>query len=225
MLLLNLFNTNDLLVNLIGVLVYLSVLFIVMPAHEFAHAFVAKKQGDYTAYYNKRCTLAPFAHIDARGFLCLVLFGFGWAKPVPVDSRNFKNGKKSEFAVAVAGVVVNILQGFVFCGLYVAFLNFVPAGGMNAYVWYAYYTFFMYGAIISFSLALFNLLPVYPLDGFRMVEAIAKPGNRFVEFMKRNSVLMFFIVYLLIYMGFSEVLYPVVNGVLWLWQKFFGLFV
>ncbi len=224
MLLLNLFNSNDILTVLLSILVYFSVLFIVMPAHEFAHAFAAKRHGDYTAYYQKRYTLAPFAHIDMKGFLFLVIFGFGWAKPVPVDPRNYKHGRRSEVAVSLAGILTNILQGILFCGLYVAFVTFVPTT-INSYIWYAYYLFLNYGVIISFSLALFNLLPVYPLDGFRFIEAVTKPGNSFVSFMKRNSFFMYIIVYFLLSSYFSLVLYPLANGVLWLWQRFFGLFV
>lgn len=225
MLLLNLFNSSNLLVVLISIVVYLSVLFIVMPAHEFAHAWAAKSQGDYTAYHLKRYTLAPFAHIDTKGFLFLVLFGFGWAKPVPVDPRNYKHGRRSEVLVSLAGIIANLIQGILFCGLYVAFSIFVPQT-ISPYIGYAYTLFFYYGMIISFSLAFFNLLPMYPLDGFRVVEAVTKPNNSFVTFMKRHSFIMFLLFYFILSsLYFSYIVYPIADGVLWLWQKFFGLFV
>ena len=224
MLLINLFTSSDLLIVLISIVVYLSVLFIVMPAHEFSHAWAAKRQGDYTAYYMKRYTLAPFSHIDAKGFLFLVIFGFGWAKPVPVDPRNYKRGKWSEVCVSLAGVTTNIIQGIIFCGLYSAFMNFVPAT-INIYIWYAYYMFFNYGVIISFSLALFNLLPIYPLDGFRFIEAVTRPDNGFVSFVRRNSFWLFIIVYLFLSAYFDALLYPMANGIIGLWNKLFGLFV
>lgn len=224
MILLNLLTADDFLMVLIGIVVYLSVLFIVMPAHEFAHAFAAKSQGDYTAYHMKRYTLAPFAHIDKKGFLCLLIFGFGWAKPVPVDPRNYKHGKKSEVFVSLAGIIVNLLQGLLFCGLYVAFLLFLPVNP-SSYLWYAYYTFFNYGILISFSLAVFNMLPVYPLDGYRFLSAVTKPGNSFIEFMRRNSFFIFIVLYFFMSAIFNFTLYPLANGCIWLWEQFFRLFI
>ena len=80
---------------LIVIIATVMAVFVAAPFHEFAHAFAAKREGDYTAVACGRYTLAPLAHFDWQGFLMLMIFRFGWAKPVPVDSRNFKNGRKS----------------------------------------------------------------------------------------------------------------------------------
>lgn len=173
---------------------YIMALFIAMPFHEFAHAWVAKKEGDYTATALKRCTLAPHAHIDPIGFLFLVFAGFGWAKPVPIDARNFKRGKLSKFLVAIAGIVMNLILGTVFLFIYVLIIK-IDAN---------FYTSCLYGqllkeflnlsVVLNYALAFFNLLPIYPLDGFRIVETFSKYDNAFLAFMRRNSMFIFFIV-------------------------------
>lgn len=165
---------------------FLSALFITMPFHEFAHAFAASKEGDYTARAMKRYTLAPFAHIDMTGLLLLLFFGFGYAKPVPVDLRNLKHGRRSEIFVALAGVVTNIILGVVFALIYGFLKNIWPALFENyGFLSMLYDFFFQYMVLLNFVFAFFNILPIYPLDGFRVVEACTKPGNGYVEFMKR----------------------------------------
>ena len=97
------------------ILNYLSIflaLIVVLPVHEFAHAFVAVKCGDYTPKSYKRLTLNPLAHFDPVGLACFVFAGFGWAKPVPVNPYNFKNYKWGSFFVAIAGVVANYILAF-----------------------------------------------------------------------------------------------------------------
>ena len=104
--------------TILGIVALLMALFVAIPFHEFAHAWVAKKQGDYTAVAYKRCTPAALAHFDLAGFLMMLLFGFGWAKPVPINSNNFKKGRKSQFLVSVAGIVMNFLLGIIFLFIY-----------------------------------------------------------------------------------------------------------
>ena len=173
---------------------YIMALFVAMPFHEFSHAYIAKKEGDYTAVALKRCTLAPLAHIDVRGLICLLLFGFGWAKPVPVDERNFKRGKLSKFLVAIAGIVTNLILGtvflFIYYLIYKLFPNFYSSGIYGLLV----KTFLSLSVSLNFGFAFFNLLPIYPLDGFRIIEAFTGSDNGFVSFMKRYS----FIIYLLL---------------------------
>ena len=189
------FNSQtDMLSLLIYAVAYIMALFVAMPFHEFAHAFVAKKEGDYTATALRRCTLAPHAHIDMKGFVCLMLLGFGWAKPVPVDERNFKRGKLSKFLVSIAGIVTNLLLGVVFIFIYVLIHKLKPE----------LYSFGIYGRLVkeflmlsislNFSLAFFNLLPIYPLDGFKIIETFAKWDSPIIDFLEKYS----FILYILI---------------------------
>ena len=181
------------------VIAFLSALFISMPAHEFAHAHAAYKEGDGTAKALKRYTLAPFSHIDIRGLLLLLLFGIGYAKPVPVDSRNFKNGKKSEVRVALAGVLTNLVLGTISIILY-TFLFHVWPELFESYGFLSslYFYFFQYMISINFMFAFFNILPIYPLDGFRFVETFAKPFSKYVEFMKRYG---FLVMLVLLFVG------------------------
>ena len=104
--------------TILGIVALLMAMFIAIPFHEFAHAYVAKKQGDYTAVAYKRCTPRALAHFDLIGFLMMMLFGFGWAKPVPVNPNNYKNGRKSQFLVSIAGIVMNLLLGTIFLFIY-----------------------------------------------------------------------------------------------------------
>ena len=91
----------------------LTVIFLTLPIHEFAHGYTATKLGDYTPRYQGRLTLNPFAHIDYIGALCILIFGFGWAKPVSVNSANFENPKRDMAIVALAGPLSNIILAFI----------------------------------------------------------------------------------------------------------------
>ena len=176
---------------LIYLFTYVMALCIAMSFHEFAHGYIAKTQGDPTAKVLGRCTLAPHAHVDIRGIICLLLFGFGWAKPVPVDERNFKNGKTSKFLVSIAGIVTNVILGTAFLFIYMLILKIAPE----------FYETNLYGNILeeflyisirlNFSLAVFNLLPIYPLDGFRIIETFSSYDSTFVDFMKRYSMIIY----------------------------------
>lgn len=206
------------------IIAFLSALFISMPAHEFAHAKVALKEGDPTAKVFGRCTLAPFAHIDWRGLLLLLFFGIGFAKPVPVDSRNMKNGKKSETKVAIAGVLTNLVIGVV-CVVIYALLCVVWPELFSNFGFFSdlYYYFFQFMISLNFMLAFFNLLPIYPLDGFRLVEIHSKPFNGFVEFMKRYG---FFVMLILVFTGLTGLYLNYTGGLLssLLFEGMFKLF-
>ena len=182
----------------LSVLATFSALCIALPVHEWAHAYVAYKQGDHTAKVMGRMTLAPFAHFDVWGFLCLFFLGFGWAKPVPIDPRNFKNGKKSNLLVSLAGIFANLITGTVFiiisCALNAFAPNFVIEWGAYGY---SLQVFLISVIELNFVLAFFNLLPIYPLDGFRVIENYTQPNNSFVNFMKRYSTIILIVVVVL----------------------------
>jgi len=202
-----LFSLNSPLSMLAVFVAFLSALFICMSFHEFAHAHAAVKEGDLTSKALKRYTLAPFAHIDVMGLILLLLFGIGFAKPVPVDSRNFKRGRKSELRVAFAGVLTNLLIGTIACFIYVLLVNVWPELFVKyGFISEAYYYFFGYTISLNFMFAFFNILPVYPLDGFRVVEACSKTENGFLRFMRVYSfwiiLLLLFTSLLDIYIGF-----------------------
>lgn len=95
----------------------IAILFVLCP-HEFAHAYIAYKNGDPTAKFNGRMTLNPIKHIDPIGFLLFALVGFGWAKPVPVNPYNFRKQKTGMFTTAIAGVTINLIIAFIAYSLF-----------------------------------------------------------------------------------------------------------
>lgn len=167
-----------------------SFLFAVVGAiviHEFAHAFVAVKNGDMTPKLAGRMTLNPRAHFDLFGMLMFLLIGFGWAKPVPINPDNFEHKKKGMLTTALAGITANLIMALIWLGLF-SLLALIPLSAVykttfGEVTYNLFFYFFYYSIMLSCSLMLFNLLPVYPLDGFRVVETLSKPGNKYVNFM------------------------------------------
>lgn len=157
----------DLIINL---MVRVFVIFCVLPIHEFAHAFVAHKLGDDTARLKGRMTANPLAHIDPIGALMIILAGFGYAKAVPVNIRNFKKRKPYMALTAIAGPVSNIIMAliFVFFGVLIQVKIGVTDGSFLYYI----VVFLLTAAQINISLAVFNLLPIPPLDGSRIFSLI-----------------------------------------------------
>lgn len=136
-----------------------------LSVHEFSHALAGKLLGDSTAERMNRLTLNPLAHIDLWGFLSLLLIGFGWGKPVPYNPYNLKRGKWGPSLVSLAGPFSNLCLGLILS--IVAGLVYPVLGSTNLLV-----IFLLYGAVLNFSLMVFNLIPVVPLDGSAPLLAI-----------------------------------------------------
>ncbi len=157
----------DFLTVVAQVLSILFVIFCILPLHEFAHAWVATKLGDPTPKWEGRLTLNPLASIDPLGAGMLLLFGFGWAKPVQVNARNFKKPKRDMAITALAGPVANLLAGLVGAVIFTAVGAFAPYNDVSVF----FYRLLYYYVMVNATLAVFNLLPIPPLDGSRIVGA------------------------------------------------------
>ena len=155
-----------------ALLVGLILLFICFPVHELAHALVAYKLGDDTAQRLGRITLNPFAHLDPIGSIAFLLFGFGWAKPVPVNVYRLNgNTKVSHGLVALAGPMSNLILAALFAVLYrVLDATVLPALPFD--VMRLIDTGFYFAVILNLYLAIFNLIPIPPLDGSRILAAV-----------------------------------------------------
>lgn len=177
----------------LGIVALLMALFVAIPFHEFAHAFVAKKEGDYTAAAYKRCTPAALAHFDPIGFFMMMFFGFGWAKPVPVNPNNFKRGRKSQFLVSIAGIVMNLILGIVFLFIYMLIYKINSSFYVNSYYGYMLKRFLIYSFSLNFGLAIFNLLPIYPFDGYNIIDSMCRYDNAYLRFAKKYSSIIFIV--------------------------------
>ncbi len=153
--------------DLFDLLVHAIVLFTAIPIHEAAHAYVAYRLGDPTAKYRGRMTLNPMAHFDLMGSLAMLLFGIGWAKPVPINPLNFKDTKKGMAISAAAGPASNLIVAAI--SMVIAKILFYAGYGIGVNtVISTLYTVFHSMCYINISLAIFNLLPIPPFDGSRI---------------------------------------------------------
>lgn len=139
---------------------------IAISFHEFGHAWMADRLGDPTPRNQGRLTISPLAHIDPWGLLMLVLFRFGYGRPVQINPANFKNRKRDEILVSLAGVTINLVIAFV------AFLVIKIVYGRLLLSDDILYNIILYTGIISVNLLIFNLLPVPPLDGYKVVRRL-----------------------------------------------------
>ena len=203
------------------------IVLISLTVHEIAHGYAAYKLGDPTAKNLGRLSMNPLKHLDPIGALCMLLFRFGWAKPVPINTRYFKKPKRDMALSALAGPLSNLLMAFIAYIIRVYILYFSATGMQFGYtisgelliltdagkIFYVLYLFFDTFFILNISLAVFNLLPIPPLDGSRIMFVLL-PDKLYFKVMKYEQY---------IYIGmmiclFVGLLDPVLNAV-------FGFFI
>ncbi len=169
------FSISDIIYLAIGVILSMSI-------HEVAHGLVSYWMGDPTAKLEGRLSLNPFKHIDWAGLVCLLFFGFGWAKPVPIDSRYYKDAKTGIIWTSFAGPVANFLLSFICVFLFYALYKFAPqfiftaAGNFISSV-------LSYTGLISTGFGIFNLIPIPPLDGSKVAFSFL-PDDKYYKFIE-----------------------------------------
>lgn len=174
-------------------------LIICISIHEFAHAFVSDKLGDPTARYLHRVTLDPRAHLDPVGTLSLILLGFGWGRPVPFNPINLKNPGRDSALIALAGPASNFIMAFLFSLL----LRFLPLSSL--------FSSFLYLVILyNLMLGFFNLIPVEPLDGYKIVYGVL-PHNLAGQWEEIKPFGLFIVLALLFTGSINKILNPLVG--------------
>lgn len=188
-------------IELVGILISIPIALIALSFHEAAHAFIADKLGDPTARNLGRVTMNPAKHLDLIGTLCMIFAGFGWANPVPVNSRNFSKPKRDMALTAVAGPVANFLLFLIGVLVYALFnecvVRFDLVTESNYYFFWVLYSFLASFYYYNLCLAIFNFIPIPPFDGSRLA-FIFLPDKVYFGVMKYERYIMLGLMVLLI---------------------------
>ena len=228
-------NIRDIIISLVF---SMPIILLALSVHETAHGYVAYKCGDSTAYNLGRLTLNPIKHIDPAGFLCMLLLGFGWAKPVPINTRNFRNPKRGMALSALAGPLANAIMGLfsaVLLGFTTALYYYLMISDASRFVLtcISYTTLlFELSALYNLLFMAFNLIPIPPFDGSRIALAFLPPKTYFGIMRYERQIMIGLLVALLLlsrlgFSPFSWIAYNltelVANPVFELFGKLFGI--
>jgi Zn-dependent protease len=171
--------------NLQIIILLIPPVLLALTFHEYMHGYTAYKLGDPTAKYSGRLTMNPFSHLDPIGTIMIFLVHFGWAKPVPVNPAYFRNPKKDMLLVSISGPLANmvlaLISGILVRLAHTGFFNFVPTNVMQII-----YTMFILSLQINLALAIFNILPIPPLDGSKILYGLLPDKyDYFIEGLER----------------------------------------
>lgn len=161
--------------NILSLILSIPGLLIALTFHEFAHGYAAYRMGDNTARYSGRLSLNPLDHLDIWGTLCLLFFHFGWAKPVPINPANFRDQKKGIIIVSLAGPFANFLLAFVCAVVCKILVRFTASSEIAVF----FYQVFLYAEVMNVGLMVFNLIPIPPLDGSKVLMEFLPPRARY----------------------------------------------
>jgi len=209
-------------VELAGFLLQIPIVLLSLSLHEAAHGYVAFQMGDPTARNLGRLTLNPIKHLDLVGTLCMLLAGYGWAKPVPINTRNFNNPKKGMALTALAGPASNLMLALIFNILRAFFIviafYIIPQNESTSLLVMILNTFFYWGVYLNVSLAVFNLIPIPPFDGSRIFLSFLPPKTYFGIMKYERYILL--VTLILLYLGvFTGPISFITRGIIGLFDK------
>ncbi len=206
------------------------VLLISLTVHEFSHGYIAYRLGDMTAKNEGRLTLNPIKHLDPIGTIMMFVARIGWAKPVPINPYFFRDRKKGTMLVSVAGPLSNLLMAFIAIFIYKIFVLSMYGmliAGNKPLIYLVDFLILFFS--VNLSLAVFNLLPVPPLDGSKILSGVL-PSETYFRFMQYERMIgMVFLFVVIVFPGvlgsilgfFTE---PIANSMIWVIDKIIGLF-
>lgn len=230
--LLDILSGGDIRDIIISLVFSMPIILLALSLHETAHGYVAYKCGDNTAYNLGRLTLNPLKHIDPKGFACMLLFGFGWAKPVPINTRNFRNPKRGMALSALAGPLANAILGVLsaaMLGFTTALYYYLLVSGANDFVLtcISYTTLlFQLSALYNLLFMAFNLIPIPPFDGSRIMLVFLPPKAYFgiMKYERQIMIGLLIALFALSRLGFSPFSWVAYNLTDLVANPFFKLF-
>lgn len=194
--------------GILALLVSIPGLLLAISMHECAHGYAAYFMGDRTAKYSGRLSLNPLHHLDLVGTLCMLFFHFGWAKPVPINPNNFKRGRLGIIVVSLAGPFANFIIGLLSALIYLYILLFVRS---SAPIWDFMQMVFLYSTYMNIGLMIFNLIPIPPLDGSKILMEFLPYRIKYQIY--RYERYFGLILILLVYMGTMTPILSALQGV------------
>ena len=212
--------------SLIALLLTIPGVLVAITFHEFAHAFAADKLGDDTPRRDGRLSLNPLAHLDPIGSIMLLFSRFGWGKPVEVNPKNFNRNismDKANAIVSIAGPLMNFFIAIVSAFLYAALSKYAQAQILASQTWRIIMTIILYTISINVGLGVFNLIPLPPLDGSKVIKPIL-PYNAKVWFENNENI--FYIIFVVLWISgiASDIVLPIISVVYEIIMKFASVF-